>query len=264
MPLAGRRSRRGVPLADPLAPSYFPGCRRAEGRPQRETASQRGPRAISVSNMRHNPVTARLWWFIRTRRPRHARSPGLPRLPGRVRGGTGGAMVSSGAPLPPSEQAALDWPRRGERFLWDEPASSRPRFRQDHPWPRGGGRGSGRSRPTALSCPISGRPNLDTSLTRSAMPVLRNLYEHLDGQPISIILTDSAGVVLSRMTADRDLERELDAVPARSRGTAAPRSRSAPTGSGPPWRGASPRTCSGLEPLRENLERLRLRRRADQ
>ena len=49
-------------------------------------------------------------------------------------------------------------------------------------------------------------PNLDTPLTRSAMPVLRNLYEHLDGQPISIILTDAAGVVLSRMTADRDLE----------------------------------------------------------
>jgi len=55
-------------------------------------------------------------------------------------------------------------------------------------------------------------PNLDTPLTRSAMPVLRNLYEHLGGQPISIILTDAAGVVLSRLTADRDLERRLDAV----------------------------------------------------
>src|SRR5256884_3757795 len=54
--------------------------------------------------------------------------------------------------------------------------------------------------------------NLDTPLTRSAMPVLRNLNEHLGGQPISIILTDAAGVVLSRMTADRDLERELDGV----------------------------------------------------
>jgi transcriptional regulator of acetoin/glycerol metabolism len=55
-------------------------------------------------------------------------------------------------------------------------------------------------------------PDLDTPLTRSAMPVLRHLREHLDGQPISVILTDSAGVVLSRMTADHDLERHLDGV----------------------------------------------------
>jgi sigma-54 dependent transcriptional regulator, acetoin dehydrogenase operon transcriptional activator AcoR len=55
-------------------------------------------------------------------------------------------------------------------------------------------------------------PNLDTPLTRNAMPVLRNLHEHLLGQPISIILTDAAGVVLSRLTADHDLERRLDAV----------------------------------------------------
>jgi transcriptional regulator of acetoin/glycerol metabolism len=55
-------------------------------------------------------------------------------------------------------------------------------------------------------------PNLDTPLTRSAMPVLRHLREHLDGQPISLILTDPSGVVLSRMTADHDLERHLDGV----------------------------------------------------
>ncbi|HUZ37496.1 MAG TPA: GAF domain-containing protein [Streptosporangiaceae bacterium] len=55
-------------------------------------------------------------------------------------------------------------------------------------------------------------PNLDTPLTRNAMPVLRNLHEHLDGQPISVILTDAGGVVLSRLTADRDLERHLDGV----------------------------------------------------
>jgi transcriptional regulator of acetoin/glycerol metabolism len=55
-------------------------------------------------------------------------------------------------------------------------------------------------------------PDLDTPLTRSAMPVLRHLRENLEGQPISVILTDSAGVVLSRMTADHDLERHLDGV----------------------------------------------------
>jgi sigma-54 dependent transcriptional regulator, acetoin dehydrogenase operon transcriptional activator AcoR len=55
-------------------------------------------------------------------------------------------------------------------------------------------------------------PDLDTPLTRSALPVLRNLREHLDGQPISVILTDAAGVVLTRLAADRDLDRHLDSV----------------------------------------------------
>jgi sigma-54 dependent transcriptional regulator, acetoin dehydrogenase operon transcriptional activator AcoR len=55
-------------------------------------------------------------------------------------------------------------------------------------------------------------PDLDTPLTRSAMPVLRSLRDHLDGQPISVILTDSAGVVLTRLTSDPDLERHLDGV----------------------------------------------------
>ncbi len=55
-------------------------------------------------------------------------------------------------------------------------------------------------------------PDLDTPLIRSAAPVLTSLRENLDGQPISVILTDPAGVVLSRQTADRDLERYLDRV----------------------------------------------------
>ena len=55
-------------------------------------------------------------------------------------------------------------------------------------------------------------PDPETLLARSADPVLRQLHEQLDGQPISIILTDSNGLVLSRLTADRDLERHLDGV----------------------------------------------------
>ena len=55
-------------------------------------------------------------------------------------------------------------------------------------------------------------PNLDTPLTRSAEPVLRHLSEQLDGQPLAIVLTDPAGVVLSRMTGDAALERQLDRV----------------------------------------------------
>jgi sigma-54 dependent transcriptional regulator, acetoin dehydrogenase operon transcriptional activator AcoR len=55
-------------------------------------------------------------------------------------------------------------------------------------------------------------PDLDTPLTRSALPVLRHLREHLDGQPISIILTDPAGLVLTRLDSGRDLDAHLDLV----------------------------------------------------
>ena len=92
-------------------------------------------------------------------------------------------------------------------------------------------------------------PDLDTPLTRNAMPVLRNLREHLEGQPISVILTDAAGVVLTRMTADHDLERHLDGVQL-APGSATPRSTSAPTASAPRWRAASPPTCSGTSTTR--------------
>jgi len=61
-------------------------------------------------------------------------------------------------------------------------------------------------------------PDLDTPLTRSAEPVLRRLREQLDGQPLSIVLTDATGVVLSRLTADAELERQLDRVPRALRG----------------------------------------------
>ncbi len=57
-----------------------------------------------------------------------------------------------------------------------------------------------------------GDPDLDTPLTRSALPVLRNLRENLQGQPISVMLTDARGVLVSRLTADHDLERYLDGV----------------------------------------------------
>jgi len=57
-----------------------------------------------------------------------------------------------------------------------------------------------------------GKPDLDTTLARAAEPVLRNLHEQLDGQPISIILTDATGLVLRRLTGDRDLERQLDSI----------------------------------------------------
>src|SRR6516165_12272085 len=49
-------------------------------------------------------------------------------------------------------------------------------------------------------------PDLESTLARSAEPVLRRLHEQLSGQPISIILTDAAGMLLARLTADHDLE----------------------------------------------------------
>src|ERR1700722_12402387 len=57
-----------------------------------------------------------------------------------------------------------------------------------------------------------GAPALDTTLARAPEPVLRHLYEQLDGQPISIILTDASGLVLLRYTGDHDLERQLDSI----------------------------------------------------
>jgi len=63
-----------------------------------------------------------------------------------------------------------------------------------------------------IDLPYVRDPNLDLPLTRSAEPIMQKLLEQLGGQPISLILTDPAGVVLSRMTADHDLERHLDRV----------------------------------------------------
>ena len=57
-----------------------------------------------------------------------------------------------------------------------------------------------------------GDPDLDTNLARAAEPVLRHLFEQLDGQPISIILTDATGLVLRRFTGDGELERQLDRI----------------------------------------------------
>jgi len=63
-----------------------------------------------------------------------------------------------------------------------------------------------------IDLPHVGDPDLDTPLTRNALPVLRNLRDNLQGQPVSVMLTDARGVLLYRLTADRDLERYLDGV----------------------------------------------------
>jgi sigma-54 dependent transcriptional regulator, acetoin dehydrogenase operon transcriptional activator AcoR len=98
-------------------------------------------------------------------------------------------------------------------------------------------------------------PDLDTPLTRSAMPVLRHLREHLEGQPISLILTDSAGVVLSRMTADHDLERHLDGVKL-APGFSYAEEYVGTNGIGTALEGGQPAHVFGHEHYAENLEDL--------
>jgi transcriptional regulator of acetoin/glycerol metabolism len=66
--------------------------------------------------------------------------------------------------------------------------------------------------PDKIELPYVADPDLDLPLTRSAGPVLRKLHENLDGQPISLILTDRSGLVLQRLTADAGLARHLDKV----------------------------------------------------
>jgi transcriptional regulator of acetoin/glycerol metabolism len=63
-----------------------------------------------------------------------------------------------------------------------------------------------------LELPYIRDPDVDSPLARTAGPVLRNLHDQLDGQAISVVLTDATGVVLTRLTGDSDLERHLDRV----------------------------------------------------
>ncbi|MFC0433998.1 sigma-54-dependent Fis family transcriptional regulator [Kutzneria buriramensis] len=60
--------------------------------------------------------------------------------------------------------------------------------------------------------PYVREPDLDSPLIRAATPVLERLGDQLDGQPISLILTDPTGVVLTQRTGDADLHRKLERV----------------------------------------------------
>lgn len=63
-----------------------------------------------------------------------------------------------------------------------------------------------------IDLPYIADPDLELPLARSANPVLQRLHEHLGGQPISLVLTDRTGLVLTRLTADQRLGRHLDQV----------------------------------------------------
>jgi transcriptional regulator of acetoin/glycerol metabolism len=101
----------------------------------------------------------------------------------------------------------------------------------------------------------TGDPDLDTSLTRSAMPVLRSLREHLETQPISVILTDASGVVLSRLAADSELDRHLDSVQL-APGFSYSEESVGTNGIGTALEGGRPMHVFGHEHYAENLENL--------
>jgi transcriptional regulator of acetoin/glycerol metabolism len=106
-----------------------------------------------------------------------------------------------------------------------------------------------------LDLSYRGDPNLDTPLSRSALPVLRHLREHLDGQPISIILTDSDGLVLTRMDSGRDLDTHLDRVNL-SPGFSYAEEFVGTNGIGTALEGGRPMQVFGHEHYAENLEDL--------
>ncbi|HWM56733.1 MAG TPA: helix-turn-helix domain-containing protein [Pseudonocardia sp.] len=61
-----------------------------------------------------------------------------------------------------------------------------------------------------LSCEFDCEP--DSPLTRAASPVLADVADQFAGEPVSVILTDSDGVVLERRTGDSALHQHLDKV----------------------------------------------------
>lgn len=63
-----------------------------------------------------------------------------------------------------------------------------------------------------IDLPYTSDVNLEAPLVRGTEPVLQRLGDQLDGQPISLIITDPTGVVLAQRTGDPDLHRHLEHV----------------------------------------------------
>jgi len=63
-----------------------------------------------------------------------------------------------------------------------------------------------------VTVPYLRTPDLEAPLARSAAPILDSLSEQLSGDPVSIILTDQAGLVIDRRSASARITDSLDAV----------------------------------------------------
>src|SRR5215207_6369601 len=149
-------------------------------------------------------------WTGRTPMVKQPRNLRRPRTRHRCRTGwTGsqGGRMRTGPPAPTDgDGVALN----RERFLTAEPAD--PQKVRDTilaSWWRSRELKVAADR---IQLPYIRDPEVDTPLTRSAGPVLRTLRDQLEGQQVSILLTDNSGLVLARLTAGDELERYLDRV----------------------------------------------------
>lgn len=55
----------------------------------------------------------------------------------------------------------------------------------------------------SLDAPYLDNPNLDSPLARAALPILDRLHEQLADDPVSMMITDRNGVVLSRKVSTK-------------------------------------------------------------
>lgn len=63
-----------------------------------------------------------------------------------------------------------------------------------------------------LQVPYTSSFDTESPLLRSALPVLKTLHQHLANEPISVMLSDHTGLVLTRICTDRAIVRSLDEV----------------------------------------------------
>ncbi|MFF3324011.1 sigma-54-dependent Fis family transcriptional regulator [Streptomyces sp. NPDC002889] len=63
-----------------------------------------------------------------------------------------------------------------------------------------------------IDAPYFENPNLDSPLARAALPILNRLHEQLADDPVSTMVTDRNGVVLSRMVSHEALTTRLNRV----------------------------------------------------
>ncbi|WP_225920617.1 sigma-54-dependent Fis family transcriptional regulator [Pseudonocardia oceani] len=63
-----------------------------------------------------------------------------------------------------------------------------------------------------LELPYDSDISMDTVLTRAAGPIVREVADQLTSEPVSLILTDSDGVVLDRRSGDGGLTHHLDRI----------------------------------------------------
>lgn len=106
--------------------------------------------------------------------------------------------------LPLLERELLSLDRRG-------PGAALPRTREviRESWARSAAHGL---RVDRLDVPVGEDVDTESPLMRCAAPVLGRLWSSVAGEPISIMLCDSRGLVLSRICDDRVILASLDAV----------------------------------------------------